>query len=111
MPTVTPAHFFDKIIPEQIKAMDIPEDQRHTFVFRLFGEEPGMWTIDLNRRKVTRGGVQKFDLYMEMDHADFVSLMGEQLNIEEACTNGRIRFDGNVKLLAELGSLLQTQTN
>jgi putative sterol carrier protein len=109
MPTITPAQFFDTIVPEHLKAINVPKDQKHTYVFRLFGDAPGMWTIDLNRKKVTRGGVNKFDLYMEMDHSDFVSLMGEQLDVEEAVLGGRIRFNGNITLLPELGKLLQTK--
>jgi putative sterol carrier protein len=111
MPTITPAQFFDNIVPEHIKAMKVPQEKRHTYVFRLFGDAPGMWTIDLNRKKVTRGGVNKPDLYMEMDHSDFVSLMGDKLDVQEACLSGRIRYDGNITLLPELGELLQAKAN
>jgi hypothetical protein len=48
---------------------------------------------------------------MEMDQSDFISLMGDQLDVEAACTAGRIRFEGDVKLLSELGTILQSKAN
>lgn len=106
MSQMTPEHFFNKVAPQQIKAMSVPKSQRHTFVFRLFGDNAGVWTIDLNRKKVTRGGVDKPDLYLEMNHSDFTGLLSETLDVPTACMQGRIRFAGNIELLAQLGQLM-----
>src|SRR5688572_23756291 len=102
---ISPQQFFDTVVPNHLKTVKVPEDQAHTYVFRLFGDQAGMWTIDLNRRKVTRGGVNKFDLYMEMDGTDFGQLLLEQLDMEQAFVSGRIRFEGDIRLLGVLGKL------
>lgn len=114
MSQVTPEQFFDKLAPTHVKGMSVPKSQRHTYVFRVFGDvggTPGTWTIDLHRKKVTRGGSDNYDLYLEMNRSDFTNLLAETLDVPAACSAGRIRFAGNIQLLAELGNLFQSKTN
>lgn len=108
---ITVEKFFDKIAPEKISSMKVPEDKRHTYVFRLFGEKIEEWTIDMKRKKVTKGGLNNPDMYLEMDVADFLNMLIDKLDVEEACLAGRIRIDGNPELLIDLGNFLQEQLN
>jgi putative sterol carrier protein len=103
---VSVEQFFDKIVPQHLKTLKVPAKKQHTYVFRLFGANAAVWTLDTKRKKVSKGGLEKPDLYLEMDEADFSNMLGETLNVEEAVLNGRIRFQGDIKLLADLGSLL-----
>ena len=65
------------------------------------------WTIDLNRKKVSRGGLEHPDMYLEMDEADFLNMLVNELDVEEAALAGRVRFEGDPQLLVDLGDLFQ----
>ena len=108
---ITVDKFFDKIAPEHLATLKVPQDKRHTFVFRLFGEKIEEWTIDMNRKKVTRGGLQNPDMYLEMNVADFLGMFNDELDVKEAILSGRIRFEGNPMLLVELGDVFGEKLN
>jgi putative sterol carrier protein len=105
----SPESFFDGIVPTHLRQVTVPKDAQHTFVFRLFGDSPGEWSIDLAKRRVRRGGLARPDLYVEMDRADFSALLDGELDAPAAVAAGRVRFIGNITFLADLGRMLQPQ--
>ena len=103
--------FFASVLANHLRKLSIPEGQDGTFVFRLFGPTPSIWTVDLKSRRVAKGGVPLPDLYLEMDDADFVALTEGCLNAVEAVANGRVRFEGNPALLHNLGAMLSAKAD
>jgi len=106
---VTPEEFFDTIVPQHLESLEVAQDTQRTYVFRLFGEKPAEWSIDLGRRTVRRGALAKPDLYLEMDRDDFTALLAGRFDPRSAVQDGRVRFDGKISLLSDLGRVLQPQ--
>jgi len=104
---VSPEKFFGSIVAPHLRELDIPAQDQHTYVFRLFGDPPGEWSVDLARKRVRRGTLAHPDLYLEMDRADFVALLAGQLDTAAAVADGRVRFAGKISFLADLGRVLE----
>ena len=102
---VTPTLYFDSVAPGILKAHG--KGGKGTCVIRLTGGDGGVWTIDLNRTEVRRGGVNKPDFYMEMAEEDFASVLEAKLDVKEAFSAGRIRFEGDPDMLTHMSAVLR----
>lgn len=105
--SITPEQYFEHVVPGLLNAS--PNHSKSigpVFVVRLFGEPSTEWTIDVNKKCVTQGGVKYPNFYLEMDRADFVALMLQELDVYAAILGGRIRFEGRLSQLEYLADLL-----
>ena len=104
---ITPENYFEQILPNILKEKIIGTNgNNHTYGFRLFGETTNAWTIDMAQRRVHDGIMETADFYIEMDGADFTSMMQDQLDVDNALVDGRIRWNGDLNLLGELAEVL-----
>ncbi len=109
--SITPEQFFDEIVPQILKAT---ATQRMSLEgvceIHLFGEVRSAWTINLKAGTVQQGGTKSADLYLEMDRGDFQAMMMNRLDIERAIRGGRMRFEGQLPVLASFATLLEPRT-
>ena len=104
---ITPENYFEQVLPNILKEKIIgTNNNNHTYGFRLFGETTQAWTIDLGQRRVHNGLMDGADFYIEMDGADFSAMMQDQLDVDNALVDGRIRWNGDLNLLGELAEVL-----
>ena len=104
----SPSLFFERMVPEALRRGRVSLDDYGLLDFRLLGQEPGEWTVDLSRRRCRRGGISRPDFYLEMSSADFRALLAERLVLETAVRQGRVRFIGEPSFLAVFGRLLHS---
>lgn len=107
--SITPTIFFDEIVPQILKATT---EQRKsvtgTCEIALFGAQQQNWTVDLGQGTVHKGASNgKSDVYLEMDDTDFSSMMMNKLDWEAAIKAGRIRYDGQLPVLANFAAILE----
>lgn len=103
-----PHQFFDESLPEILghfeESQSVPEGK---MVIRLFGDEDRSWTVDLKNKQVTSGIADEQEFLLEMDDADFRSMMLGKLDFSAAIHDGRVRHHGNLQLLGHLGAIVQ----
>lgn len=108
---ITPQIFFDEVVPQILKATT---EQRKavtgTCEIALFGDQQQNWVVDLGQGTVAKGGNGKSDVYLEMNDTDFRQMMMNRLDWEEAIKAGRIRYDGNLPVLANFAAILEPRT-
>jgi alkyl sulfatase BDS1-like metallo-beta-lactamase superfamily hydrolase len=105
---LTPAEFFGDHCPKVLQAQKVPCAQLGgRYGFRIFGERGGAWTLDFATAEVQVGLADKVDLYLEMDDKDFFTLVKGSLDVVATINAGRIRIDGDPKLLGNLAAVLQ----
>ncbi len=100
--------FFDEICPKlfEIQADDIKK-LGGTLTLRVFGEDGGSWVIDLGEAQIRTGVLHEADAILEMQDRDFLAMMQDRLDLEDALSSGRIRFKGDYQMFAKLGSVLE----
>ena len=108
---ITPENYFEQVLPNILKEKIIGTNKNnHTYGFRLFGEDTNEWTIDMGQHRVHNGLIENPDFYIEMDGTDFSAMMIDELDVDNAIVDGRIRWNGDLNLLGELAEVL-TYTN
>ncbi|MBL8953268.1 MAG: SCP2 sterol-binding domain-containing protein [Myxococcaceae bacterium] len=108
---ITPEQFFDEIVPQiLIATANTRVNVEGVCEIHLFGETRSAWTINLKAGTVQQGGTKDPDLYLEMDRGDFQAMMMNRLDIERAIRGGRVRFEGKLPLLADLGEILEPRS-
>lgn len=105
---ITPQVFFDEIVPQILKATtEHRKTVTGTCEIALFGDQQQNWIVDLGLGTVQKGGNGKSDVYLEMTDTDFKSMMLNRLDWEVAIKEGRIRYDGNLPVLANFAAILE----
>jgi hypothetical protein len=105
---VTPQEFFSVMCPKVLSLHGaICQKIGGTYAFQLFGDGGGAWTLDYNSQLVHEGVMDKPDLYVEMDAADFSDLLKGTLDVEAAADDGRIRIGGDAALFSNLIAVLE----
>lgn len=104
----SPTDFFTDLCPKILEAQKEPcAKLGGAYGIQLFGDKGGSWTLDFTKAAVNAGIADKVDLYVEMETADFVSMMKGTLNIEAAAKAGKISFNGDPRLFNNLAVVLQ----
>ncbi|MBK7861639.1 MAG: SCP2 sterol-binding domain-containing protein [Archangiaceae bacterium] len=103
--SITPERFFDEVVPQLLKS-GRREGATGICEIQLFGDRRAAWTVDLNAGTVSRGGSQASHVYVEMPRQDFEALLAEQLDLEQAVRAGRVRYQGELSVLARFAALL-----
>lgn len=104
----SPSDFFTDLCPKILQAQKEPcAKLGGAYGIQLFGDKGGSWTLDFTTAAVNTGIADKVDLYVEMESADFVSMMKGTLNIEAAAKAGKISFNGDPRLFNNLAVVLQ----
>jgi hypothetical protein len=105
---ITPQAFFDEIVPQIMKAtVEQRKNVTGTCEIALFGEQQHNWTVDLGQGTVQAGSKGQSDAYLEMNDADFKSMMLNRLDWDNAIKDGRIRFQGQLPVLANFAAILE----
>jgi hypothetical protein len=105
---VTPAEFFSVLCPKVLTLhAPICKQIGGTYAFQLFGDGGGAWTLDYASSVVHEGVIERPDLYVEMDAADFSSMLKGTLDVERAADEGRIRIGGDAALFSNLIAVLE----
>lgn len=108
---MTPAQFFDDVVPQILKAQKEPcASLGGTYGIQLFGDNGGAWTLDFAQGSLASGTSDDTDLYVEMKAADFAAMMKGTLDVEKAALDGKIQFEGDPSLFANLAAILQPAT-
>jgi putative sterol carrier protein len=108
---ITPQIFFDEIVPQILKATtEHRKSVSGTCEIALFGEQLNSWVVDIGQGTVHKGANGKADAYLEMDDKDFKAMMLNRLDWDEAIKAGRIRFDGQLPVLANFAAILEPRT-
>ena len=76
------------------------------YVIRLWGSYEGVWTLALGRCRLTPGSVRSPDFVLEMESSDFELMCAGRLDAALSFTEGRLRFQGELGLLAPLADYL-----
>ena len=106
---VTAHEFFTSICPKTLELhAAICAKVGGRYAFQLLGAGGGAWTLNFLDARVddgvTDGG---WDLYLEMETADFNELLKGTLDVEGAAAAGRLRVGGDVALFTNLIAVLE----
>lgn len=105
-PIVTPAVFFEEIVPKLLAAQ-ADRKQSGVYVVKLGGAGGGAWTLDLASGTVAPGEkVKKPDFTLEMPAQDFLAMMRGTLDVRAAIRDRRLKIQGDPSRLAVLAMLL-----
>jgi putative sterol carrier protein len=77
-----------------------------TFEVNIFGQGGGHWYIDAAQCIVRPANNEKTDCVLEMGVEDFAKITTGTLDAASAMRDGRVRFQGNIDHLMQLGHLL-----
>lgn len=77
-----------------------------TFEVHIFGQGGGHWLIDAAECTVRPASNEKADCVLEMGVDDFAKIVTGTLDAASAMRDGRVRFQGNIDQLMQLGQLL-----
>ena len=104
---VTPTELFDTALPKILSAYkDKGMKVTGTFEINIFGQGGGHWFIDAGQAIVRPSKNEKTDCVLEMGVDDFTKITTGALDAASAMRDGRVRFQGNVDHLINLGHLL-----
>ena len=106
---VTPVEFFTSICPKTLAVHEaICAKLGGRYAFQLFGDGGGAWTLDYATAQVADGVENEgWDLYLEMEAADFSDLLKGTLDVDAAADQGRLRVAGDVSLFSNLLAVLE----
>lgn len=102
---LTPEAFFGALLPEALRRQ--PPGPAAVLEISLFGPGPRTWTIDLGSGAVAPGPAQAPLLTLELDEGDFLALLCNRLDGDEAIAAGRVRYRGQLSLLERLAQALE----
>jgi putative sterol carrier protein len=77
-----------------------------TFEINIFGQGGGHWYVDAAQCIVRPSNNEKTDCVLEMGVEDFSKITTGTLDAASAMRDGRVRFQGNIDHLMQLGHLL-----
>jgi hypothetical protein len=108
---VTPTELFDDALPKILSAYkDRGLKVTGTYEVNVFGQGGGRWYINAGECIVTRGDMDtqfdNTDVVLELGVEDFQKITTGTLDAASAMRDGRVRFQGNIDRLMELGHLL-----
>jgi hypothetical protein len=105
---ISPEQFFDLVVPQLLQGAE-RGDEGGVCEIHLFGEQRTAWTINLKAGTVSQGvpGGVASDVYLEMPRDDFAELIANRLDVEAAVRSGRLRYEGQLPVLARFAALLQ----
>jgi putative sterol carrier protein len=106
-PIVTPAVFFEEIVPKLLAAQ-VGRKNTGVFVVKLGGAGGGAWTLDVGAATVVPSAAAKVraDFTLEMPASDFMAMMRGALDVRAAIRERRLKIAGDPKHLATLAALL-----
>lgn len=104
---LAPRRIFEEMFPQALQArQDLARNVGKKFHFCIFGDGGGEWVVDLAGPCVQPGGMEKADLYLEMNSHDFGEMVRGRMAGNFALRSGRLRGRGDFRLLGVLGRLL-----
>lgn len=108
---VSPNELFDDALPKMLTSYkDRGMKVSGTYEVNLFGQGGGRWFIDAAQCIVRKGDKDsawaKTDCVLEMGVDDFQKMTTGTLDAAAAMRDGRVRFQGNIDTLMQLGHLL-----
>ena len=104
---VTATELFNDALPKILNAYkDRGMKVSGTFEVNIFGQGGGHWFIDASQCIVRPAQHEKTDCVLEMGVEDFQKITTGTLDAASAMRDGRVRFQGNVDALMQLGHLL-----
>lgn len=105
---MTPVQFFTDVVPRILVAQREPcASLGGVYGIQLFGDHGGAWTLDFSKASLCTGASDDSDLYIEMKATDFASMMKGTLDVQKAALDGKIQFEGDPSLFANLAAILQ----
>ena len=109
MSDVTPKVIFEDKLPAKLN--DSPEKVEGliaNYLFDITGDDGGKWTLvcDGSAATVTEGEQGEAACTLTMTDADFVAMMGGELNPMMAFSMGKLRVTGDIGLAIKIQGLL-----
>jgi hypothetical protein len=106
---VTPTDVFDDALPKMLESYKSRGMKVNgTYEVNVFGQGGGRWFIDAAQCIVRKGdaGGEKTDVVLEMGLEEFQKMTAGTLDATAAMRDGRVRFQGDLERLVQLGHLL-----
>lgn len=102
------SYFFDHVCPAILSAFSrSSKGLGGRVAIRVSGERGGDWLIDLGTAQVQRQIQGEYDVFLEMEAAEFGALLRGTLDISDAVLEGRVRYSGDLLALVRLGAILE----
>jgi hypothetical protein len=99
--------FFGRVVPAILDARRTEAgNPGGRLAFRIFGENEGAWSVDLERGTVDERLDPDAELLLEITEADLLNMFAGRLAASDAVTGGRVRYRGQLAQLENFAAAL-----